>query len=185
MKVKLLRENLEKDDLKRLVTNAVHIDQFKSKMGDDADICVASFKVKGKEPANDLVAFLEKGYDFILDADVSSGEQDGGDYLVFVEMDRAKDLPGNLMKILEDITNLTEQKTDDWTFTYYRDQREQEISEEALKNTVVLTPEEYRKRYEKEDKELDQLKTAAGVDVTTKAPVNDFTESIRIAAGIK
>ena len=33
-------------------------------------------------------------------------------------------------------------------------------------------------------KEMDKLKTAAGVKVDTKAPKNDFTESLRIAAGI-
>jgi hypothetical protein len=40
-------------------------------MGTDADVCVISFKVAGKEPSADLVSFIEKGYDFVLDADVS------------------------------------------------------------------------------------------------------------------
>jgi hypothetical protein len=31
---------------------------------------------------------------------------------------------------------------------------------------------------------IDQLKTAAGLDVDTKAPKNDFTESLRNLAGI-
>jgi hypothetical protein len=55
-----------------------------------------------------------------------------------------------------------------------------------------LTPAKYRAKYEKDTaeddaqtRELDQLKTAAGVDVTTTAPVNEFTESLRRAAGIK
>jgi len=71
---KLLRENLEMGDLARLVHNELHIDEYKSKMGTDADVCVISFKVAGKEPSADLVSFIEKGYDFVLDADVSSGE---------------------------------------------------------------------------------------------------------------
>ena len=53
---------------------------------------------------------------------------------------------------------------------------------------MPLTPAKYRAKYEKdaeEDRQLDQLKTAAGVDVTTTAPVNEFTESLRRAAGIK
>jgi hypothetical protein len=29
------------------------------------------------------------------------------------------------------------------------------------------------------------MKSAAGVPVTTTAPVNDFTESLRVAAGLK
>ena len=78
-------EGLEHGDLKRLVHPDVHVDEFKSKMGDDADIVVVSFKVASKEPALDLVNFIEKGYDFVLDADLSSGELDDGEYLVFVE----------------------------------------------------------------------------------------------------
>ena len=34
-------------------------------------------------------------------------------------------------------------------------------------------------------KELDEMKTAAGVKVTTTAPVNEFTNSVRVAAGLK
>ena len=57
-----LRENLEQGDLMRLVNTSLHIDQYKSKMGDDADVCVISFKVNGKEPGNDMVGFIEKGF---------------------------------------------------------------------------------------------------------------------------
>ena len=51
-------------------------------MGDDADMVVLSFKVGGKEPAVDLVNFIEKGFDFIIDADTSAGEMEDGDYIV-------------------------------------------------------------------------------------------------------
>ena len=45
---KLLRENLEMGDLTRLVHDELHIDEYKSKMGTDADVCVISFKFAGK-----------------------------------------------------------------------------------------------------------------------------------------
>jgi len=32
---------------------------------------------------------------------------------------------------------------------------------------------------------IDAMKAVAGVPVTTTAPVNDFTESLRVAAGLK
>jgi hypothetical protein len=35
----------------------------------------------------DLVEFIEKGYKFILDADMSAGEENDGQYQVFVEME--------------------------------------------------------------------------------------------------
>jgi hypothetical protein len=180
-----INENLESGDLKRLVNNELHIDEYKSKMGDDADVCVVSFKVSGKEPSSDLVSFIEKGYDWVLDADVSSGEKDGGDYLVFVEISRTSDLPKQIYEMLSDITNLTEQKLLDWKVVYSKSNKEFELTINMLAQLIPLTPEKYRAKYENNQKELDQLKTAAGVDVTTTAPVNDFTESLRRAAGLK
>ena len=186
MMKRLIRENLENGDLARLVTNELHIDEYKSKMGEDEDICVISFKVKGKEPANDMMAFLEKGYDFILDSDVSSGEiGTDGNYLIFVELDRTEKLPEQIWKILSDSENLTGDSMDHWTIKYRKDNSKYPASEETLKKLIPLTPQEYKARYDKETTELDQLKTAAGVDVTTKAPVNDLTDSLRVAAGIK
>jgi hypothetical protein len=183
-----LNENLEGGDLKRLVHDELHIDEYKSKMGDDADVCVVSFKVSGKEPAIDLVSFIEKGYDWVLDADVSSGEKEGGDYLVFVELDRTPALPEQIYQLISDLVNLTEQDITDWRVRYFKSSTEHELTVEVLSQLVPLTPEKYRAKYDKDDepdRELDQLKAAAGVDVTTTAPVNEFTESLRRAAGIK
>jgi hypothetical protein len=183
-----LNENLEGGDLKRLVHDELHIDEYKSKMGEDADVCVVSFKVSGKEPAIDLVSFVEKGYDWVLDADVSSGEKEGGDYLVFVELDRTPSLPEQIYQLIADLVNLTEQDINDWRVRYFKSNSEHDLTVETLGQIVPLTPEKYRVKYEKDkesDRELDQLKTAAGVDVTTTAPINEFTESLRRAAGIK
>ena len=194
---KLLRENLEQGDLKRLVHDELHIDEYKSKMGDDADVCVISFKVSGKEPSADLVSFIEKGYDYVLDADVSSGEKEGGDYLVFVELDRTPELPEQIMQIMNDLMNLTEQDLIDWRVRYYKSTEDLELSEDALKDIIPLTPDAYDAKYGRDEedvpseepaditKDLDAMKATAGVPVTTKAPVNDFTESLRVAAGLK
>ena len=75
-----INEGLEQNDLKRLILPELHIDEYKSKMGKDEDVIVLSFKVSGREPAEDLVNFIEKGYEWILDADVSAGEMDDGDF---------------------------------------------------------------------------------------------------------
>ena len=181
----MLLENLEKGDLKRLVHPELHIDEYKSKMGDDADICVISFKVAGKEPSIDLVSFVEKGYDFVLDADVSSGEKEGGDYLVFIEIERTPELPDQIIKMMSDVMRLTEQEFADWRVRYHKSAQDHELSADSLRSQIVLTPEKYQARYDKEKNDLDNLKAAAGVKIDTRAPVNDFTESIRIAAGIK
>jgi len=182
---KSLIENLEQGDLKRLITSSIHIDEYKSKMGDDADVCVVSFKVSGKEPSADLVSFIEKGYDWVLDADVSSGEKEGGDYLVFVEIERTPELPAQIYSMVGDICNLTDTTVEDWEFRYQKTNRDQPLSEEAIAQIVPLTPEKYQAKYQKDQQELDALKTAAGVEVDTVAPKNEFTESLRIAAGLK
>jgi hypothetical protein len=189
-----LNENLEHNDLKRLVHPELHIDEYKSKMGDDADVCVISFKVSGKEPSADLVSFIEKGYEFVLDADVSSGEKEGGDYLVFVELERGEELPEQIISIMEDLMNLTGQELSDWRVRYHKSSEDHDLTQESLEKIIPLSPEAYSRKYDKDDEEdiehanqeeLDQMKTAAGVPVTTTAPVNDFTESLRIAAGLK
>jgi len=194
---RLLRENLEQGDLKRLIHNELHIDQYKSKMGTDEDVCVISFKVSGKEPSADLVSFIEKGYDFVLDADVSSGEKEGGDYLVFVELERSEKLPAQIMEIMDDLMNLIEQKIEDWRVRYYKSISDNELSEESLVDLIPTTPEAYDAKYGQDDEELevsepeditpelDAMKAAAGVPVTTTAPKNEYTESLRVAAGLK
>jgi hypothetical protein len=185
-----LCENLEYGDLKRLIHPELHIDEYKSKMGGDEDICVLSFKVAGKEPAADLVDFIEKGYDWVLDADVSAGEKEDGDYLVFVEISRDPNLPERIVNLLTDTVNLTDQALEDWRVRYHKSRDNIELTIDALNSNIPLTPEKYRHKFNievepKDSKDLDKLKSAAGVKVNTKAPVNDFTESLRIAAGIK
>lgn len=180
-----LKENLEKGDLKRLVNPEIHIDEYKSKMGDDADIVVLSLKVKGKEPSTDLVNFIEKGYDFVLDADVSSGEKEGGDYLVFIELARTKEIPEQTMKLVDDLMSLTEQSVSDYKIKYRKSTEKHPLSQEVLERLIPLTPEDYKMKFDKEQKEIEELKMAAGVDVESKAPINDFTESLRRAAGIR
>ena len=178
-----LNEGLEQGDLKRLVHTELHIDEFKSKLGRDEDVVVISFKVVGKDPAADLVSFIEKGYTWVIDADVSSGEMDDGDYIVFVEAERNRNIAENIMTMMDDIMNITEQELDEWRVRYYTDNTDHKLDQDSLKKLIPATPEEYQQKFG--TKELDSLKAAAGVRVDTKAPKNDYTESLRVAAGIK
>ena len=177
-----LREGLEQGDLKRLVHTELHVDDFKSKLGRDEDVVVISLKVTGKEPAVDIVNFVEKGYEWVIDADVSSGEMDDGDYIVFIECDREPTVASNVMSLMHDLMNLTEQDISEWRVRY-RNGREHELTEKNLHDMIPKTPSEYRQQFGHQ--EIDKLKATAGVKVNTKAPKNDMTESLRIAAGIK
>jgi hypothetical protein len=179
-----LFEGLETDDLKRLVHDELHIDEFKSKMGNDEDIVVISFKIKGREPAYDLVNFLEKGYEWVIDSDVSSGEMDDGDYVVFVECDREPSVATNIIEMMKDIMNLTGQELSDWRVKFKSSSMEHELSVESIKQHLPLTPEDYKSRFGKKSAELDEMRAAAGVPITTKAPKNEYTQSLRSLAGI-
>lgn len=175
-------EGLEGGDLKRLVWPSIHIDEFKSKLGRDEDVVVVSFKVAGKEPAKDLMNFCEKGYSWVLDSDVSSGEMDDGDYIVFVETERNDEFPENLVTLMSDIMNLTDQDITEWRFRYHKGKDDHEVTEESITELVPLSTEAYEKKFG--HKEIDKMKESARVKVTSKAPKNDFTESLRRAAGL-
>jgi len=178
----MLFEGLEQGDLKRLIHDEMHIDEFKSKLGRDEDVCVVSFKVKGKEPAQDLMNFIEKGYDWIIDADVSSGEMDDGDYILFIECERDEHIPANIIRMMNDIVNVTGQKLSQWRARYYKGTEDHPLSISELTKLIPKTPEEYKQRFGEE--KLDEMRAIAGVKVTTKAPKNDYTQSLRAAAGL-
>lgn len=181
---KNINEGLERSDLARLVNPRLHIDEFKSKLGRDEDVCVLSFKVSGgKEPALDLTNFAEKGYGWVIDADTSPGEFEDGDFLVFIEAERTKDLPKQIVELIGDLLNLTDQNIDQWEFFYHKSSKSKPITVDNLASAIPLTPNDYKKLYGREA--IDNLKAAAGVEVDTKAPTNAHTESLRIAAGLK
>jgi len=180
-----LREGLESGDLSKLIDPIVTIDEYKSKIGTDDEIVVLKFTVKGRNPALDLVSFIEKSYDWVLDADASSGELNDGTYAVFVEVDRDPGMIEKFVQMFKDIGYLTNENIQTWQLEYSKPYRRSKVDVEELKNLIPLTPENYRQLKNKENENLDKLKTAAGVDVSTRAPKNEFTESLQIAAGIR
>jgi len=177
-----LHEGLEINDLRRLVIPELHVDEYKSKMGRDEDIVVLSIKVEDKEPALDLVNFIEKGYEWVIDSDISAGELDNGMFMVFIECDRTPEVPKNIMKLIDDILNLTDQKMQDWTVKFKTTPDNLSLTLDNLQKFIPISPEDYARRVG--TKSLDEMRTAAGVKVITRAPVNDHTQSIRSLAGI-
>lgn len=186
-----LVEGLEEHDLDRLVHDELHIDEYKSKLGSDEDIIVLSFKVKSKDPALDLVSFIETGYGWVIDSDASSGAMDDGSFIVFVELERTKEAPEQIEELLHDLSKITDVKPERWRIRYGKDRTATRPDKESLASVIPLTPEDYQTKNPQDavpdediHTELDQLKSAAGVKVTTKAPKNELTDSVRIAAGI-
>jgi hypothetical protein len=133
--------SLREGDLRDMMDNVFEIDSFSSKMGDDKDIVTLSFSLKEKAPADDLMNFLERGYGFILDADVTAGEQSDGTYKVFVELARDNDVHENIIEIVDGVKNLSE--IEDFKFRYYKNWRSQDLSQETLEELVPNNPDNY------------------------------------------
>ena len=129
-----LKEGLRPLDLKEMVHSTFEVDTFRSKMGEDSDVCVVSFKVKDRSPAKDLMEFIEKGYDFVLDADISSGEDNNGEYSVFVELSRTNQLAEQIKELTYGVRKLT--GIDDFKFKYHKESQVHEASEENLKSHI-------------------------------------------------
>lgn len=132
---------LRKGDLKDMMHDIFEIDSYASKMGSDKDIVTLSFSLKEKAPADDLMNFLERGYGFILDADVTAGEQSDGTYKVFVEIPRDKETHSNILEIVDGIRNLSD--LEQLKFRYYKNFRSKDVSQESLEELVPNDPDNY------------------------------------------
>lgn len=136
-----LNEGLLSGDLKFLVDNIFEVDSYASKMGEDKDIVVLSFTVNSQNPANDLVEFVENGYDFVLDADISPGELDDGKYKVFVEIERNKRIHEQILELLNGVKNLAE--INDFKFRYYKSFHSLDATRENLDGTIPKSKNDY------------------------------------------
>jgi hypothetical protein len=132
-----LNEGLRPLDLKEMVYPTFEVDTYRSKMGEDRDVCVISFQVKDRSPAKDLMEFIEKGYHFVLDSDISSGENENGEYSVFVELSRNPRLADHIKEITYGVRKLT--GIDDFKFSYHKEQAVHEATEENLKAHIPPT----------------------------------------------
>jgi hypothetical protein len=136
-----VNESLRPDDLKYLVSKIFEVDSYSSKMGSDKDIVVVSFTVENKEPADDLVNFVERGYEFVLDADAAPHEAKDGRYHVFVEMERNRHVPENILEMLHGIKKLT--GIPDFKFRYYKSFKSIPADEQTLREIVPTSKQDY------------------------------------------
>lgn len=148
-------------------------------MGEDADIIVLSFFVRDKAAARDLMAWFEKGYDFVLDADISPGEVKPNRYLVYVEMRRRNAAPRQIQEMLSDLSTLTEFDPEDWIMTYQG--RDTQWNPETFAKLVPLTPKDYTAETEAG---LNEWRKAAGLEVKKLHEVTPELRALQAAAGL-
>jgi hypothetical protein len=174
-----LCEGFEYKDLVGIMKPTMHIDEFSSKMGDDDDIIVASFFVRNKQAAGDLSTWFEKGYDWVLDADISPGEITPGRFLVYIELRRRSNAGKHLVEAIDDLGTLTEFSSQDWTMTYKS--KEYPFSCEEFEKLVPLSPKQYRKENEED---LNEMRAAAGIDTVQIFDREKDIRQLQAAAGI-
>lgn len=100
-----LVEGLREGDLEDLVLPLLSIDEYESKIDDDA--IVVGFFVQDRDPANDLNRFIQKSAVSLLDTDVSPAPNEDGYYVVFVELMRDHAFPRKVLDILATLSGLT------------------------------------------------------------------------------
>jgi hypothetical protein len=139
--MKHITESLRATDLRHFVKKVFEIDSYKSKIGDDEDIVVVAFTVDGEDPARDLENFIEMGYDFVLDADITPGEMDDGKYRVFVELERSRHVASQINAVLDGVKRLCDEPN--MRFRYFKSFKSQEASLENLELAIPTDAESY------------------------------------------
>tara|TARA_Y100000389_G_scaffold150059_1_gene149525 strand:- start:893 stop:1603 length:711 start_codon:yes stop_codon:yes gene_type:complete len=133
---------LHANDLIDLVEPVFEIDSYQSKMGTDGNIIVLSFTVLEKNAADDLVKFVESGYQFVLDADATTGEQSDGFYRVYVEMEREETAPEQIEQLVDGVSKLCGQ---DFQYRYYKSFDVNEVDVKKMGKIIPLNNEDYEK----------------------------------------
>jgi hypothetical protein len=155
---KILKEGLEYMDMENEMFPILGIDEFKSKLGDDEDIVTLNFVVRSKQAGEDLTLWLERGYEFILDAEVSPGEIEPGKYYVFAELNRRPSIPRKIIEIVDDLRTLTGKEIKDWTFKINK--KKHPASKEIIENLIPLTANKYKNE---DEKDLNEWRQIAGI----------------------
>ena len=163
----ILNEGLDYHDLEGQMIPTVTVDEYEAHMGTNSEIVTLAFTVKSQAAGNDLADWFERGYDWVLDAQVSEGEIRPGKYLVFVEMNRRSSVPKRIIELLDDLETLTDMPVKDWTVMV--DEEEYAPEEEILKQVMTISPHDYRETEEideeETEEEINEMRERAGLEV--------------------
>jgi hypothetical protein len=135
--MQIVKEGLKAGDLDGVVSKRFSVDQFKSKMGEDRNIMVLAFTVDGMAPAKDLERFAESGFKEVLDADATPGTLEDGKHRVFIEFARVEKVDQHIRKFLDDLKNLANIET--FEFTYHKNVTPFEASAKNLADMLPRT----------------------------------------------
>ena len=139
-------EALHTNDLEDLISSVFEVDSYASKMGSDKDVVVLSFTAESSNPAKDLVNFIERGYEFVLDADATPGEMEDGKYKIFVELERTPRVSEQIAEILDGVKKLT--GIGELKFRYHKSFHSMPATLEEFQTSIPSTSQDYEMRIE-------------------------------------
>jgi len=175
----MITESLDYNDMTGQIDPVLSIDEYQAKMGPDSDIITLSMVVNSSLAGEDIVSWFEKGYDFVLDASLSTGEISPRKYLVFVEIKRRTAAPSRIVQLLADLETLTDMKVSDWKVKI--GENEYPVTEEVIRDNIILNPNRYKMENKTEDDhkaELNEFLNIAGLKehkiYTKDAEVADY-----------
>lgn len=143
-----ISEGLTHEEMQGLVNSVVSIDQYKPKIGENADTVVVAFSVQYEKPAADLSNFIETGVNEHLDVEASPAPNQDGEYKVFVEFDRNEKLYDKINGMLRHINKITSD-TGEWEYTGYKLDDPRRFDKERFDRDIITDPEMYRQKFEK------------------------------------
>lgn len=132
----MINESLQPGDLDHLVLPLISVDEFNSKI-DNRRAIVVAFYCTDKNPAEDLMRFVEGSNLPILDTEVSPAPSSEGYYVVFVEFSRNRDFPTTLDEIIKQVDNVAD---NDWQLKVWNHEDIVGYNVETLKQLVILNP---------------------------------------------
>jgi hypothetical protein len=177
---KIILEGFDFHDLVNQIDPIISVDEYSAKMGDDDEIVTLAFTVKGQQASEDLVDWFERGYDWVLDAQVSEGEVTPNKYVVFVELDRRSTVPARIVELIQDMKTLTDLPLTDWTIKL--DGEEYGANVEELTSVMILSPHDYRKEKETD---LNEMRQSAGLEtVNTHGEKDSLLKDFLSKAGL-
>lgn len=178
----LITEGLDFQDMKDQIIPTVTVDEYAAKMGSDSDIVTLAFIVKNEAVGEDLSEWFEKGYEYVLDAQVSEGEITNDRWLVFVELKRRSAVPERIIELIKDLKTLTDLTVEDWEVKVDGKNMKPEL--DILKQAIICNPNEYKKDVENEE-ELNEMREIAGLDSKKLFADNEYTLYLKSIAGLR
>jgi len=176
-----LFEGFEVSDLVNVLEPKIHIDEFNSKMGKDDDIIVLSFLINDKQASIDFIDFIERGYNFVLDCDISDSELKPGSYLVFVELLRRRRVIDQIFQLLSDLSAASQLNINDWKFRYMNSENYYPVTAKEMKLHIPLYPRAYNEKY---NKPIEDVKQLAGLQTENYYYKDSLIEQLQFNAGV-